>query len=338
MYRNDMEIPGNPREDAGTDRLTGFLGDLVLAMLASFWGVWLLEIFVFTRFEFSLGANTGLALRAGLFVGVMFADPVGAILNKDHFGRVLLRALAGCALGAALQYFVVTPLAGNRVSLFVFLALSIVYLPLMLLFSAATTFLEKKGIRPSVLIVKGALAFLRLPRPAPLGLAFLLALPLFWQIGPSFSVSLVVLLAAAGFLLAQASFGPPFEVEVPLISGLDDPKDKPTLWKQLLREAGRFCLRNAAGVAFYSALIWLTFGLLPATSLFSDAQTFAESWVGESFVTDFALKTSAATAGVLLFLIFGRLLLSLTTRCFRRPRSDTKSRLRFFIRRIFFRG
>ena len=68
-------------------------------------------------------------IASGLFLGLVMADPVGAIINRVQLVNVVVKFVLGFALGVIIQVSMVTPFAGGGMSRFLFLFIATLLVP-----------------------------------------------------------------------------------------------------------------------------------------------------------------------------------------------------------------
>ncbi|MGR3289952.1 MAG: hypothetical protein ACU0C9_01975 [Paracoccaceae bacterium] len=130
------------------DSFAGYFGSVALALIASGWVAGLLVD------QFS--AVTGRAVNdvwqiniaAGLFLGTAAANPIGALISRTSFLRVLVKFFLGIAAGVATQVMVFMPFAGDGMSNFLFLLLTGLAVPASILIGWGRSLLERAGIAP----------------------------------------------------------------------------------------------------------------------------------------------------------------------------------------------
>lgn len=114
-----------------TDPLSGYFSSVMLALLLSHTLASLL-IDLISNHIYLPGVDLWrYNVASGLFLGLVLADPVGAVISRIPMRNVLVKFVLGFALGVIIQVTLVTPLAGGGLSRFVFLFIATLLVPVI---------------------------------------------------------------------------------------------------------------------------------------------------------------------------------------------------------------
>lgn len=337
MFKDDMIIVAEAEESSKPDHLGGFFASVVLALLVCTFGVSAIR-WVLAMFDVALSPQVAYDLAAALFVGLLMADPFGTFLNRMQARRAVSRFILGFGFGWGLQHFVVTPIAGGGVSMFVFLALSLILLPLMLAMNALERVLDSRGIVLGEEVSRGIVRVLRMPRVVPAALAAVLVLQALWWIRPDAPTT--GLLMGIALLFA---FLPPLTVPIydpdPDSSDVAETGPAFTRYSALaLHEVFLFAKWHFGPILYFSSVVWLVNGVLPHVSQWQRLQSFVESLVQKSFLGQAALTLLVLGLALGAGLLLCRLVMAALGKLLRWPEGDSALRFGLVRNILLFRG
>lgn len=113
------------------DPLAGYFSSVMLALLISHIAGSVLIDFVARFINLSAIEIWRYNTASGLFLGLVMADPVGAIISRVPWRNVLIKFLFGFAIGVVIQVTLVTPFAGGGLSRFIFLFIATLLVPVI---------------------------------------------------------------------------------------------------------------------------------------------------------------------------------------------------------------
>jgi len=187
------------------DPFSGIFASVVLALVTSNFLANLIEDKIGIYFSFLGNAFWQTNLVAGLFVGIVLADPIGVLTDKRQVSYALARLAIGFLSGILLQTFLITPIAGDGMSMYLFLMLFTMLVPLYLAANWAQNALEERGILLSEKVSVVVLRVLSLPDRAVIVLTMALSFAFFWVFSETFAttfVTMAIILAATTFYVA----------------------------------------------------------------------------------------------------------------------------------------
>ncbi len=323
-----MIIPAEAEEKSSPDHLGGFFASVVLALLACTWGasgvLWVLG-----QVGLPAPATLGHDISAALFVALLIADPIGTFLNKTPPKRMLYRAVCGFLFGWVFQHFFVTPIAGGGVSMFVFLALSLVLLPLMVAVNAIERALERRGIEVSEQVGRGVIRVLRLPRAVPVAASVVVAFQLLWWFTPGPVATLWIMAGAMVLILL-----PP--LTIPILSAEEEETAKPagpafSRYSALaLYELVMFLKWHFGTVVYFTSAGWLANGILPFSSEWQRLLSAATALLPQPLLVKAALSLSVLFAALFVAMLTGRIFMTLLGKLLRWPAENARLRYGLF--------
>jgi len=336
MFKDDMILAAEAEESSKPDHLGSFFATVVLALLACTWGAWLLTSFA-RLLQFDTPISWGYNLTAALFVAFLLADPIGSYLRRLPLKRVLARALAGLILGGSLQHLVVTPIAGGGVSMFVFLVMSLVILPMLVVLNSAERYLDSRGIVVSEHVGRGVLSVLQMPRAIPVALLVLIVFQLFWWIKPTPAETFVVI--GAGWALTLLSSLWHFNA---FPEDLDNNQKPAPGYGQFARVAATelfgFCKRHGPPVLYFTGIGWFAKSILPFVSIYYTVHDAISRLISLPIFADALIAIMTLAFGVGLALLSGRLVLWLAGRVMRWSTQGRLNRFESFRQALFLRA
>ncbi len=113
------------------DPLSGYFTSVMLALLVSHAAASVLVDPAAQYFDMRLIDMWRNNTASGLFLGLVIADPVGAVIARRSWQSALMKFALGCVLGVILEITLVTPYAGQGMSRFVFLFIATLLVPVI---------------------------------------------------------------------------------------------------------------------------------------------------------------------------------------------------------------
>ncbi len=155
--------PSAKKDTNGThEPFAGYFASVAFALIISGWLAGAIFQFLTGFLALPLSAEWRVNLGAAIFLGLSFANPVGVATVKSSLRRAVLRFSAGCVAGLLTQVSLFTPLAGERLSTYLFLVLSALMVPLVVTTGWVREQLAARGIRPGEALIGVALRLVQL--------------------------------------------------------------------------------------------------------------------------------------------------------------------------------
>ena len=145
------------------DPNVGYFASVMVAFLASGWIAGLIIDLVAANSIYFSPEGWRANIAAGLFVGIVFANPVGVFIAKASIVGAALRLIIGICAGMAAQVAIIAPIAGDRMSHFLFLVLAGLAVPAFLVTRNVLRVLFGRNIEPTQVIKRMSLWVLNLP-------------------------------------------------------------------------------------------------------------------------------------------------------------------------------
>ena len=121
-------------------------------------------------------------VASGLFLGLVLADPVGAIITRVPWRNVLVKFVLGFALGFIIQVSLVTPFAGGGLSRFVFLFIATLLVPVFYSLNQLHSYLARHDTDLKTEVADYALWLLWFPDRLLIIVLMILAFTGFWAL------------------------------------------------------------------------------------------------------------------------------------------------------------
>ncbi len=154
----------NAAEDKQTrDPIVGYFASVVVAFLASGWIAGLIFEFVAENSIYFSPEGWRASIAAGLFMGIVFANPVGVFIAKTSIVGSALRLIMGIGVGMAAQVAIIAPFAGDGMSHFLILMLAVLAVPALLFTRKVLRLLFGRDIEATEVIMGMSLWVLNLP-------------------------------------------------------------------------------------------------------------------------------------------------------------------------------
>ena len=134
-------------------------------------------------------------VASGLFLGLVLADPVGAIIGRVPLRNVLVMFVLGFALGVIIQITLVKPLAGDGLSRFVFLIIATLFVPVIYSLHRLRTYLSARGTDISSEVAYYGLRVMGLPDRMLIVLIMVLSFLGFWLFSPDPQTTIICMSA-----------------------------------------------------------------------------------------------------------------------------------------------
>jgi len=132
------------------DAFAGYFASVILALIISsrLAGVLVEQIAAFS--DNSLSASWHANMTAGLFLGIVAANPFNALSSGSAIWWVCLKLGAGFVMGLLIQIWVFTPFTGDGMSNYLFLLLASLGIPAMMLKGWVHSFMMRRGLVPEM--------------------------------------------------------------------------------------------------------------------------------------------------------------------------------------------
>lgn len=124
-------------------------------------------------------------IAAGLFLGIVIADPVGTYVRKSPPLHAVIRFGVGLIAGIFVQIAIVTPMAGGGMSRFVFLIFALFLVPLMFATHRVREYMDHNNIILKEEFSRPALWVMDLPVRLLIVGTMLISFTAFWKLGQS---------------------------------------------------------------------------------------------------------------------------------------------------------
>ncbi len=279
-------MPAAP-ETPQNDPLAGYFASVVFGLLAS---SMLADFMVDTLVRFFPNIDVTawrVNLAAGYFIGIAFANPVGAYLTGSGRRRSAIRMVIGFIGGVAIQKFILSPVAGTGMSHFMLLLVAGIAVPGILMVGWLRQFLDKRGILPADQLATGVLRILSWPDRLLFVLLMGTSFTLFWRLSATPSQVMMILAAVLIMLTFWVTMR-----QVPELLDIDPEEAERRAWLDLEPEP------NASLVSVAKARINnMARTLLPGAILFGGVMRLAVEFlliVYPSLNIDFADPIAAA--------------------------------------------
>ncbi|MGB5556615.1 MAG: hypothetical protein WBN04_01245 [Paracoccaceae bacterium] len=182
----------NPQTPPKTaDPLTGYFSSVMLALLISHTLASTLVDFAAGHFYLPLAELWRYNVASGLFLGLVLADPVGAIINRVPLRNVLVKFVLGFAAGVIIQVSLVTPLAGGGLSRFVFLFIATMLMPVFYSLNRMHAHLAANGSDVATEIAHYSLWIMGWPDRALIIVTMVLSFGGFWLFSPDLQTTII---------------------------------------------------------------------------------------------------------------------------------------------------
>ena len=145
------------------DPFFGYFASVAIALFASAWIAGLIFAPVAELSKHFPPEGWRANIAAGLFMGIIFANPVGVLIAKTSIIRSALRLVLGIVVGMITQITIVAPFAGDGMSHFLFFILAVLAVPAFLLLRQVLNFLFGPEMTPTEAFSRIALWVLHLP-------------------------------------------------------------------------------------------------------------------------------------------------------------------------------
>ncbi len=178
-----------------SDPLSGYFSSVMLALLMSHTLASFAVDFAATRFYLPSIDLWRYNIASGLFLGLVLADPVGAVITRIALRNVVIKFALGFALGVIIQMTLVTPFAGGGLSRFVFLFIATLLVPVIYSLNRLHAFLAERGTDLSSEIAYYALRVMNLPDRGLIILIMTASFAGFWLFSPDPETTILCILA-----------------------------------------------------------------------------------------------------------------------------------------------
>lgn len=188
------------------DPFLGYFMSVAVALLASGWLAGLISGPVAELSDYFSPKSWRANIAAGLFVGIVCANPVGTILARGSAVRSALRLVLGLGIGLAAQVVVIAPFAGDGMSHFLFLMLAVLAAPALLCARRILDVLGRRKIVPKDALADVALRLLRLPDRIMFIILMSASFTVLWRFSLDPGGVLIVLGAALAVITGWVAF------------------------------------------------------------------------------------------------------------------------------------
>jgi hypothetical protein len=200
------------QENSQTGPVFGYFASIAVAFLASGWIAGMVSGPVAGMSDYFSPASWRATIAAGLFVGIVFANPVGAFVARtsafsSSLVKSVLRFFLGLGVGIAMQVIVVAPFAGNGMSHFLFLMLAMLAVPALLCVRKAQAFLTGRGFAPARALARMVSWMLDLPDRIVFIILMSGSFTVFWRYAIDPYHLMIGLGAALALLTCWVAFG-----------------------------------------------------------------------------------------------------------------------------------
>lgn len=113
------------------DPLSGYFTSVMLALLVSHAAASAIVEFVAGLVDLPLIEIWRNNTASGLFMGLVLADPVGAVITRNPWRKVVVKFVLGFALGVIIEVSLIRPFAGQGMSRFLFLFIATLLVPVI---------------------------------------------------------------------------------------------------------------------------------------------------------------------------------------------------------------
>jgi len=193
------------------DPIVGYFASVVVAFLASGWIAGLIFELVAENSNYFSPEGWRANIAAGLFMGIVFANPVGVVIARTSIVGSVLRLIIGIGVGMAAQVAIIAPFAGDGMSPFLFLMLAVLALPVLLFTRKVLKLLFGRDIEPTEVIMGMSSWVLNLPDRIMFIVLMSASFTVFWRhsidaydLMIGLAVSLALFTGWVGFGLRQA--------------------------------------------------------------------------------------------------------------------------------------
>ncbi len=177
------------------DPLTGYFSSVMLALLVSHTLASLIVDFAAAHIYLPSVEIWRYNTASGLFLGLVLADPVGAIIDRVPLRNVLIKFVLGFALGVIIQVALVTPFAGEGLSRFLFLFIATILVPVIIFISRLKITLAMRGTDLATEASLHALRVLGLSDRALIILLMVSTFAGFWLLSPDLQTTILCMAA-----------------------------------------------------------------------------------------------------------------------------------------------
>ncbi len=151
----DARRPSRPASGAQADAagcardpFTGYFVSVALALLVSGWLGEVMQHQLSRLLANPMAPEWGVNFGAGIFLGISFANPVGVAAIGISARRAALRFSIGFVVGLLTQVALFTPIAGVRMSTYLFLLLAAMVVPLVMTTDRVRRYMARRGAEP----------------------------------------------------------------------------------------------------------------------------------------------------------------------------------------------
>ncbi len=139
---------GEAGEAGARDPFTGYFVSVAIALLVSGWLGGLLQHLISQLAGSPMDPAWRVNFGAGIFLGISFANPVGVAAVGLPARRAALRFSIGFVVGLLTQVALFTPIAGVRMSTYLFLLLAAMVVPLVVTTERMRRYMAGRGAEP----------------------------------------------------------------------------------------------------------------------------------------------------------------------------------------------